>query len=141
MMEDQRPTTAMAGGGRLRAPMTNSLGVRRILNLARTIADPSTGSGQAWRAVTTSRQLILPRRACYDTGDVPAIGGDSRPRGHRESVIKGPRAAITLAEAMVDAWKRGRPSRADVKAIRTFIEEDLTGWGHSLTWPLLPSSV
>ena len=37
-----------------------------------------------------------------------------------------------FADAVVDAWKAGSPRRADVKALRTFIEEELFGWGPRL---------
>jgi hypothetical protein len=43
-----------------------------------------------------------------------------------------PGAAGIFADAVVDAWKAGSPRRADVKALRTFIEEELFGWGPRL---------
>jgi len=41
-------------------------------------------------------------------------------------------APSIFADAVVDAWKAGAPSRADVKAVKTFIEEELGGWGARL---------
>ncbi len=43
-----------------------------------------------------------------------------------------PDAPTIFAEAVVDVWKKGKPSRADVKAVRAFVEEELFGWGASL---------
>lgn len=43
-----------------------------------------------------------------------------------------PDAAGIFADAVVDAWKAGSSRRADVKALRTFIEEELYGWGPRL---------
>jgi len=43
-----------------------------------------------------------------------------------------PDAAGVFAEVAVDAWKAGDPSRADVKALRTFIKDELSGWGARL---------
>jgi hypothetical protein len=37
-------------------------------------------------------------------------------------------APTVLAEEVVRIWKDGRPSKADVEALRTFIEEALDGW-------------
>jgi len=33
-----------------------------------------------------------------------------------------------FAWSVVDAWKAGSPSRADVKAVKAFIEDELCGW-------------
>lgn len=41
-------------------------------------------------------------------------------------------APISFAETVVEAWKDGTPSRADVKTVRTFVEEELGGWGRRL---------
>jgi hypothetical protein len=43
-----------------------------------------------------------------------------------------PDASIILAEAVVDAWKTESPNRADVIAVKAFIEDELRGWGASL---------
>ena len=43
-----------------------------------------------------------------------------------------PDAPNSFAWTVVDAWKAGAPSRADVKAVKTFIEEELFGWGARL---------
>lgn len=43
-----------------------------------------------------------------------------------------PDAAGIFADAVVDAWKAGSPSRADVEALKTFIREELSGWGPRL---------
>jgi hypothetical protein len=43
-----------------------------------------------------------------------------------------PDAPIIFAEAVVDAWKAGAPNRADVKALKAFIEDELGGWGTGL---------
>jgi hypothetical protein len=40
-----------------------------------------------------------------------------------------PDAPLAFAETVLDAWKAGSPSRADVKAVNTFIEDELGGWG------------
>ncbi|MBL7183369.1 MAG: hypothetical protein ISS50_02850 [Anaerolineae bacterium] len=40
-----------------------------------------------------------------------------------------PDAPIIFAETVVDAWKDGAPSRADVKVVKAFIEDELGGWG------------
>ena len=45
-----------------------------------------------------------------------------------------PDAPIIFAEAVVDAWKEGLPSRADNAAVKAFVEEELGGWGVRLTW-------
>jgi hypothetical protein len=37
-----------------------------------------------------------------------------------------------FADAVVDAWKAGSPSRADVAAVKAFIEDELGGWGARL---------
>jgi len=42
-----------------------------------------------------------------------------------------PDAPSAFADSVVDAWKDGSPSRADVKAVRAFIEDELGGWGPS----------
>ena len=38
-------------------------------------------------------------------------------------------APIIFAESVVDAWKAGTPSKADVAAVKAFIEDELGGWG------------
>ncbi len=38
-------------------------------------------------------------------------------------------APSIFADAVVDAWKAGSPSQADVKAVKAFIEDELFGWG------------
>ncbi len=43
-----------------------------------------------------------------------------------------PDAAISFAEEVVDAWKANSPSRADIKALKAFIAENLGGWGARL---------
>ena len=43
-----------------------------------------------------------------------------------------PDAPSEFAWAVVDAWKAGSPSRADVKAVKAFIEKKLDGWGEGL---------
>jgi hypothetical protein len=43
-----------------------------------------------------------------------------------------PDAPSNFAWAVVDAWKAGAPSRADVKALKAFIEGELGGWGAGL---------
>jgi len=35
---------------------------------------------------------------------------------------------VALADAAVDAWKDGSPSRADTRAVKSFIEDKLGGW-------------
>jgi hypothetical protein len=45
---------------------------------------------------------------------------------------RAPGAPAIFAEAVVDAWKAESPSRADVAAVRAFIEEELGGWGTRL---------
>jgi hypothetical protein len=40
-----------------------------------------------------------------------------------------PDAPAVFAEAVVDAWKAGSPGRADVKAVKAFVEDKLCGWG------------
>jgi hypothetical protein len=37
-----------------------------------------------------------------------------------------------FAWAVVDAWKDGSPSRADIATVKAFIEDDLGGWGARL---------
>jgi hypothetical protein len=39
-----------------------------------------------------------------------------------------PDAPGTFAEEVVVVWKVGSPSRADIKVLRTFIEDELFGW-------------
>jgi len=39
-----------------------------------------------------------------------------------------PDAPIVFAEAVVDAWKVGSPSQADVAVVRAFVEDELEGW-------------
>ena len=57
-------------------------------------------------------------------------------RFERESMSQfknwAPDASIIFAEAVVDAWKAGPLSRADVKAVKAFIEDELAGWGARL---------
>jgi len=43
-----------------------------------------------------------------------------------------PDAPSNFAWVVVDAWKAGAPSRADVKALKAFIEDELGGWGAGL---------
>jgi len=43
-----------------------------------------------------------------------------------------PDAPNVFAETVVDAWKAGAPSRADVAAVRAFVEDKLGGWGARL---------
>ncbi|TEU19246.1 MAG: hypothetical protein E3J21_04285 [Anaerolineales bacterium] len=43
-----------------------------------------------------------------------------------------PDAPSGFAWAVVNAWKAGSPSRADVKAVKAFIEDYLCGWGAHL---------
>ena len=43
-----------------------------------------------------------------------------------------PDAPSSFAWAVVDAWKAGAPSRADVKAVKASIEDELGGWGARL---------
>jgi hypothetical protein len=43
-----------------------------------------------------------------------------------------PDAAISFAEEAVDTWKAGSPSRADVKAMKAFLADELGGWGPRL---------
>jgi hypothetical protein len=40
-----------------------------------------------------------------------------------------PDAPLAFAGTVVNAWKAGSPGRADVKAVKTFIEDELGGWG------------
>ena len=39
-----------------------------------------------------------------------------------------PDAPSAFADSVVDAWKDGSPGRADVKAVKAFIENELEGW-------------
>jgi len=41
-------------------------------------------------------------------------------------------APSIFADAVVDTWKAGSPSRPDVKAVKAFIEDELCGWGARL---------
>jgi hypothetical protein len=43
-----------------------------------------------------------------------------------------PDAPSGCAWAVVNAWKAGSPTRADVKAVKAFIEDELCGWGAGL---------
>jgi hypothetical protein len=43
-----------------------------------------------------------------------------------------PDSPAAVSESVVDAWKKGKPSRTDIKAVRQFIEGELAGWGDSL---------
>jgi hypothetical protein len=43
-----------------------------------------------------------------------------------------PDAPGEFAWAVVKAWRAGMPSRADVKAVKAFIEDELCGWGARL---------
>ncbi len=43
-----------------------------------------------------------------------------------------PDAADSFAEEVVDAWKAGSPGRADVRALKAFIADELGGWGARL---------
>jgi hypothetical protein len=43
-----------------------------------------------------------------------------------------PDAPSSFAWTVVDAWKAGAPSRADVAAIKAFIEDEMGGWGARL---------
>jgi hypothetical protein len=43
-----------------------------------------------------------------------------------------PDAPSNFAWTVIDAWKAGAPSRADVKAVKAFIEDELGGWGTGL---------
>jgi hypothetical protein len=40
-----------------------------------------------------------------------------------------PDASRSFSWTVVDMWEDGGPSRADVKVVRAFIEEELGGWG------------
>lgn len=40
-----------------------------------------------------------------------------------------PGSPLIFAESVVDAWKAGSPNRADIAALKTFIEDELGGWG------------
>ena len=43
-----------------------------------------------------------------------------------------PDAPIIFAETVVDAWKAGSPTKSDVRSLKTFIAEELGGWGANL---------
>ena len=43
-----------------------------------------------------------------------------------------PDAPGIFAETVVDAWKAGSPSRADVKAVKACVEDEVGGWGACL---------
>ena len=43
-----------------------------------------------------------------------------------------PDAPIIFAEAVVDAWKVGSPTKSDIKALKAFVSEELGGWGADL---------
>ena len=43
-----------------------------------------------------------------------------------------PDAPIVFAETVVDAWKDGAPSRVDIAAVKSFIEDELGRWGARL---------
>ena len=43
-----------------------------------------------------------------------------------------PDAPDIFAEEVVGVWKAGSPSRGHIKALRTFIEDELFGWGARL---------
>lgn len=43
-----------------------------------------------------------------------------------------PDAPDSFAWAVVDAWKAGTPDRADIAALKAFIEDKLSGWGARL---------
>ncbi len=43
-----------------------------------------------------------------------------------------PDAPSGFAWVVVNAWKAGAPSRADVAAVKAFIEDELGGWGARL---------
>lgn len=46
-----------------------------------------------------------------------------------------PDVAGSLAWVVVDAWKEGSPKRADVKAVKAFVEQELGGWCAHLFTP------
>lgn len=41
-------------------------------------------------------------------------------------------APSIFADVVLDAWKAGAPSRGDVAAVKSFIEDELFGWGAGL---------
>ena len=43
-----------------------------------------------------------------------------------------PDAPSAFADAVVGAWKAGKPSRADTAAVKAFVEGELSGWGPRL---------
>jgi hypothetical protein len=43
-----------------------------------------------------------------------------------------PDSPIIFAESVVEIWKAGTPSRADIAAVKAFIEDELGGWGARL---------
>ena len=43
-----------------------------------------------------------------------------------------PDAPIIFAEAVVDAWKAGSPTKSDIKALKAFVTAELGGWGANL---------
>ncbi|MGB4802599.1 MAG: hypothetical protein WBV59_08070 [Anaerolineae bacterium] len=43
-----------------------------------------------------------------------------------------PDAPINFAEAVVDAWKAGSPTKSDIKALKAFVTAELGGWGANL---------
>ncbi len=43
-----------------------------------------------------------------------------------------PDAMSVFRDTVVEAWRDGDPSRADVKTVQTFIDEQLRGWGPRL---------
>jgi hypothetical protein len=43
-----------------------------------------------------------------------------------------PDAMRVFPDRVVRAWREGHPSRADVRAVQTFIDEQLRGWGPRL---------
>lgn len=43
-----------------------------------------------------------------------------------------PDAMNVFPDTVVETWKSGKPSRADAKAVKKFIEEQLRGWGPRL---------
>jgi magnesium chelatase family protein len=68
-----------AGKALLRAAMQqlqmSARAYHRILKLSRTIADPSIGSGQAWRGVSASRRRTWRRRSSTGRGGSTEQGG------------------------------------------------------------------
>ncbi len=41
-------------------------------------------------------------------------------------------STAAFAEAVIRAWKRGAPDKADIAEVKAFIEEELGGWGSRL---------